>query len=283
MEPTTAVVPQQDNMQIMPGFGSAQSFALIQRQAQLLASSALVPKEFQGNIASCVIAMEMANRMGANPLMVMQNLYIVQGKPSWSSQFLVAALNSTQRFSPLRFEVSQPEPEREVETEITEWVNKQKTTKKIREKIRNQTCTAWAIEKSTGDRLTSPPVSIEMAVKEGWYSKSGSKWQTMPELMLRYRAATFFCRLYAPEVTMGFQTAEEIGDVVDITPPVESASATDVMKRFEEQSVTDAVLPGDDGWPAPPSAEIPMTDEERAKIESEEQSLFGDREPGREG
>jgi hypothetical protein len=54
-----------------------------------------------------------------------------------------------------------------------------------------------------------------MAKAEGWLTKTGSKWITMPELMLKYRAAAFFGRLYAPEVLMGMQTSEE---VIDITP-----------------------------------------------------------------
>ena len=57
-----------------------------------------------------------------------------------------------------------------------------------------------------------------MAKAEGWLTKTGSKWQTMPELMLKYRAAAFFGRLYAPEVLMGMQTAEEVIDITPIQP-----------------------------------------------------------------
>ena len=208
------------------GFSTASGFDLLQRQAKMLASSALVPKEFQGNVANCAIVLEMANRMGANPLMVAQSLYIVHGKPSWSSQFLIAALNSTGRFSPLRYDLTGEGDKR--------------------------SCIAWATEKATGERLDSPPVSIAMAKAEGWMGKSGSKWQTMPELMLRYRAATFFCRLYAPEVTMGFQTAEEVGDVIDVTP---TATTTEtVMDRFAA---------------VPVAGELPMTAEEKAESEAD--------------
>ncbi|MFN7317976.1 MAG: hypothetical protein ACK5S6_00570, partial [bacterium] len=85
------------------GFRSERSFMLTQRAAKLLASSSLVPKEFQNNIANCVVALNMANRMGADPLMTMQNLYIVHGRPSWSSQFLIATFNTCGRFSALRY------------------------------------------------------------------------------------------------------------------------------------------------------------------------------------
>jgi hypothetical protein len=171
------------------GFTSAEGFELIQRQAKVLAASDLVPKEFKGNIANCIIGLEIAGRIGASPLSVLQNLYIVHGKPSWSSQFIIAAVNSTGKFSPLRFDMT-GEPA-------------------------NRTCTAWATDLATGDRLESPQVSMAMAKAEQWIDKAGSKWKTMPELMLRYRAATFFGRLYAPEILMGMQTMEE---VIDITP-----------------------------------------------------------------
>lgn len=172
---------------VVMGFGTATGFALMQRAAALLAASALVPKEYQGNVANCTIALEMASRIGASPLMVMQNLYLVHGKPSWSSQFIIAAVNGTGRFTPLRFDIT-GEGEK-------------------------KTCIAWALEKATGERLESPPISMDMAKKEGWIDKNGSKWKTMPDLMLRYRAATLFGRLYAPEILMGMKAYEEVIDI----------------------------------------------------------------------
>lgn len=165
------------------------AFAHIQRVAKMFSSSQLVPEAFQNNVPNCVIALEMAHRMGANPMAVAQNLYIVHGRPGWSSQFIIACVNQCGKFSPLRFELTGTGDER--------------------------SCVAWAIEKETGDRLEGPPVSIKMAKDEGWHGKNGSKWKTMPELMLRYRAATFFGRLYAPDLLMGMQTAEEAADIVE--------------------------------------------------------------------
>ena len=182
------------------GFSTAEGFELMQRQAKVLSASALVPKEYQGNLPNCIIALEIASRIGASPLAVLQNLYIVHGKPSWSSQFIIAAINSTGKFTPLRFA--------------------------MRGEGKGRACIAWATEIATGERLESPEVSFAMAEKEGWVSKSGSKWQTMPDLMLRYRAATFFGRLYAPEILMGMQTMEEAADVGAKTKP------QDIAQRF---------------------------------------------------
>lgn len=223
---------------VAPGFGSLQSFELMQRAAKLLSSSTLVPAAYRAYddkkgenpnaLANCVVSLNMAQRMGADPLMVMQNLYIVEGRPSWSSQWIIAAINGCGRFSPLRFELKNL-GEKEVEYEVTKWVNRERQTTKHKATVQNLECVAWAIEKETGERITSPAVNIEMAVKEGWYGKNGSKWQTMPEVMLRYRTASFFGKLYAPELLMGLQTVEEMQDIViDATPDGRGGYSVDV-------------------------------------------------------
>src|SRR5690606_12997264 len=82
----------------------------------------------------------------------------------------------------------------------------------------NARCVAWATEKATGERLESAPVTMEMAVNEGWYGKNGSKWKSMPDLMMRYRSAAFFGRIYAPELLMGLPAEEEVHDVFTVAP-----------------------------------------------------------------
>jgi hypothetical protein len=212
---------------VTPGFGTLQAFELMQRQAMLLASSTLVPAQYRrivektdryGNIkeklenpnaiSNCVIALNMANRMQADPLMVMQNLYLVEGRPSWSSQWIIAAINNCGRFSPLRFDITDL-GEKTVEYTVYKYENNERrpVTEKVR--IHDKRFVAWALEKGTDVRLESPPVTIEMAVQEGWYTKNGSKWKTMPEVMGRYRSAAFFGKLYAPELLMGLPSAEE--------------------------------------------------------------------------
>lgn len=193
------------------GFETASGFDLLQRQAKVLAASALVPKEFQNNLPNCIIALEVANRIGVSPMMAVQNLYIVHGKPGWSSQFIIAAINSTGKFSPLRFDMTGEGDKR--------------------------TCTAWAKDLAEGDRLESPQVSMAMAKAEGWIDKAGSKWKTMPELMLRYRAATFFGRLYAPEILMGMQTVEEVTDI----STEQNGGAKKIMERFGFETAKEVV------------------------------------------
>ena len=166
--------------------------------------------------SNCLIALNMANRMGYDPLMIMQNLYIIEGRPAWSSQFIIAAINACGKFDPLQFEIIN-EGEKEIEYVNSYWENGKKLSAKATVKLENLTCIAWTTDKK-GNRLQSDKISMEMAVKEGWYQKNGSKWQTMAGQMLRYRAAAFFGRIYAPEILMGIYAADEIRDFVDVTP-----------------------------------------------------------------
>jgi hypothetical protein len=166
-------------------------FELAQRKAQIYAKSSLVPKEYQNNIGNVLIAQNMANRMGADTLMVMQNLYVVHGRPGWSAQFLIATFNSCGRFSAIRYRFEGTEGK-------DDWG-----------------CVAMTTELATGDVIEGTKITLGMAKKEGWSTKNGSKWLTMPEQMMRYRAATFLIRSTAPEIGMGLMTKEELDDVVD--------------------------------------------------------------------
>jgi hypothetical protein len=177
------------------GFGTSQGFQMMQRVAKALSMSTLVPKQYQQNIPNCIVALNMANRIGADPLMVMQNLYVVHGNPSWSSQFLIATFNSCGRFSSIRYQ----------------WVGTKGND--------DWGCYASAVELSSGEVLQGAVVTMELAKKEGWVDKSGSKWKTMPQQMLMYRSAAWFVRAYAPELAMGLHTVEESADIEE-TPKV---------------------------------------------------------------
>lgn len=163
------------------------NFALAQREATALANSSLVPKEFSGNVANSLIALNLARRTGFDALMVMQNLDVIHGRPSFRASFLIACVNACGRFTPLKYRLSGEGDER--------------------------TCIAVANDRETGEEIEGPPVTIRMAKDEGWFGKNGSKWKTMPELMLRYRAAAFFARTVAPEVSLGMMTSDELEDM----------------------------------------------------------------------
>ena len=206
-------------MGVTAGFQSAEGFALLQRMANMFVSSTLVPKQFQGkdNYGNCVIALNMAQRLGADPLMVMQNLYVVYGTPSWSSKFMIAMFNQCGRYESIRYE---------------------ETGKKGTD---TQGVIAWAKEKSTGEILKGPEVTIKIAKDEGWYGKNGSKWKTMPDQMLRYRAAAWFLRTTAPELSIGLQTADEVKDTIDVTP--QTIMKEPFAEEIRRNANTEALIP----------------------------------------
>jgi hypothetical protein len=261
MQTSAVAAPKNDApMSLLTGSG----FEQLQRVAKALAGSTLVPVQYRAftekkeygkvvgheanaaGLPNCVVALNMALRMGADPLMVMQNLYVIEGRPSWSSQFIIAMLNSCGRFSPLRFDLSAPGKVEELKYSATFWKDGKKVTEQRTAKIKHQTCTAWVIEKETGDRLNGPTISMQMAIDEGWLTKNGSKWLTMPEVMLRYRAASMLGRLYAPELLMGLQSREEVEDFIDATADASGTYSVDINDLRDKEPEAPAIIDTDD-------------------------------------
>lgn len=214
------------------GFTTENELAVALKAATLLSRSTLVPLIYQGEngLSNCAIALHMARRLSADPMMVMQNLHVIHGKPGWSSQFLIAMLKSSGLYTKIRYKFT---GEKNTDT----WG-----------------CIFCATEIESGDALEGAEVTIGMARKEGWFDKKGSKWQTMPELMLTYRAAAFFVRVYCPEIAMGLKTADEWEDVGELQIPVgdgasggaakaPALSPMELLKAQQAVSVASAATP----------------------------------------
>lgn len=175
-------------------FADSESFQKIYDIGKMFASSQLVPQNFQGKAMDCTIAVDMANRMGISPLMVMQNLYVVKGKPSWSGQACMSMIRGAAEFKNVR-------PVYTGERNTDSWG-----------------CYIRAEYRDTGEIVRGTEVTIGMAKAEEWYQKNGSKWKTMPEQMLAYRAAAFFARVYIPNALMGVSVEGEAEDIAKREP-----------------------------------------------------------------
>lgn len=276
------LTPQQQEIQILqikrqaefdltPIGQQVKQFEATQRIAMMYAMSNFIPDSYKYRngqpleqnvvLANCTIALEMATRMQANPLMVMQNLYIVHGQPAFSSKFLIACINASKRFSPLRYEF------------------------KGEEGTDDYACRAIAYEANDTkhkEPLEGDWISIRMAKAEGWTSKKGSKWLTMPNQMLRYRAAAFWQRTYCPEISMGLLTAEEAQDAFAQTyEEVKQPSATTAIPKDElgrpslasvaAQAAQDVVVEADNAQEEQ-AQEEEKQEEATAKEESEQES-----------
>lgn len=231
-------------------------FETMQRISTLFANSELVPDMYkitetnpkEKATANCMIAVDISQRIGASPLMVMQNLVIIYGKPSWSAKFLISTVNTCGRFEPLQFRFTEKGMLGMVDyVEHSKVWKMSSTGKKYAEnvstnkqfdgqKIMDIECVAFTTKKGSERVLESSPVTIRMAIQEGWYLKNGSKWQTMPKQMLIYRAASFWTNAYAPEISMGMKTVEEVQDIHS----VEDAEYEDVTDKVDNEKKENA-------------------------------------------
>lgn len=185
-------------------FTTGDAFDHAQRMAKVLSSSnELIPQIYRNNIPNCIIALETAARLRQSVLAVMANISIIHGKASLDSKFIIALINSSGKFKDdLEFD--------------------------IQGEGMSRSCIAYA-EKHNGKIVKSPRIDMVMAQAEGWLNKSGSKWKTMPDLMLMYRSAAFFGRLYCPDTLMGMQSNDEVIDI--------GAEVTEYDKRQNLQAI----------------------------------------------
>lgn len=178
-------------------------FNQLLRAAQMLSQTSIIPQNYQGKPQDCFLAIEMANRMGVSPIVVMQNMYVVKGKPSWAGQACTMLINSCGKFK-----------------DVKHIYTGEKGTP-------NRGCYVTATRISDGSTVNGVEVTMQMAQAEGW--TSNSKWRNLPELMLAYRASAFFARVYCPEAMMGVQTTEEVYDA-DVKPVSVANELTEALK-----------------------------------------------------
>lgn len=201
----------------------ASKFEQAQRAANLICKSDLVPEHFKNKPQNCLIVFDMAQRLGAQPIMLMQKTYIIKGRPAMEAQLVIALVNSRGPF-----------------TGPIQW--------KFNGEGDNRACTAYATHKVT-KQVCDATVTWKMAKLEGWTSKQGSKWLTMPDQMFMYRSATFLARLHCPEVLFGFPTVEELQDIGASPDGLKTSEVTELPvsaledrlspKKRVESTVTD--------------------------------------------
>lgn len=199
----TEIVPAQDNSsKIKTMWNDAGLMSKSWKMAEMLSGSEIVPQQYRGKKADCLLAIDMGNRMGISPIMVMGASQVVQGNFSWKGQACKALIDGCGRFENSKYTMvgEQGQP--------------------------NWGCFVQALNRKTGDLIKGTTVTWQMALDEGWVNKKGSKWLTMPEQMMKYRAAAFFARTECPEVLMGYSTVEEVKDVAGEEKEIEKIKIT---------------------------------------------------------
>lgn len=184
-------------------------FEMMQRAAKLFASSKLVPAHFQGDVASTFVACHMAYNLKVDPMMLMQNCYVVHGRPALEGKLVIALANSRGPYpGGLKFAYSGEGDSR--------------------------SCTCSGV-RSDGEIDTST-VDVAMAKKAGWWKNQ--LWQTFTDQFLAYRSATFLIRKHCPEVLMGLNTVDEQRDIsgpaVTVVPRRSAEQLNAVLVEDEE-------------------------------------------------
>ena len=180
-------------------------FDQLLRAANMLSQTSIIPATYQGKPQDCFVALEMATRMGVSPLVVMQNMYVVKGKPAWAGQACTMFINSCGKF-----------------TQVKHVYTGEKGTD-------SRGCYVTATRISDGIQVNGVEVTLAMAKAEGW--TANTKWRTMPELMLAYRASAFFARVHCPEALMGVQLADEICDADANRSATRTSTLTAALKE----------------------------------------------------
>ena len=204
-EKTLAVVEQTTELATNGVWENKDQFNQLLRAAQMLSQTSIIPQSYQGKPQDCFVAIEMATRMGVSPLVVMQNMYVVKGKPAWAGQACTMFINSCGKF-----------------TQVKHVYTGEKGTD-------SRGCYVTATRISDGVQVNGVEVTIAMAKAEGW--TSNTKWRNMPELMLAYRASAFFARVHCPEALMGVQLVDEIYDTETSRNAKKTSTLTAALKE----------------------------------------------------
>ena len=173
-------------------------FEHAQRVAKMYADSTLVPEHFRGNIGNCFVALNFAQRLKCDEFMLMQNIYVVHGRPGMEAKIVIALINSNAKYK-------HPGLEYETRGDVSKPGNSDDGMR------------AYATDSQTGDRVNGPWITWATVQNEGWLSKSGSKWKTMSEQMFTYRSASWFANKNCPEIKFGMHTTDELEDAVELS------------------------------------------------------------------
>jgi hypothetical protein len=211
-----------------------------QRVATMLSKSNIVPEHFQNNVANCFIALQMATRMGMEPLAFMQKSFVLKGKPGIEAQIGIAALNNS-------------------------GLIKGRISYDLSGEGQNRKCTASVVDASTGERFEFS-ITVGQATSVGAAS-TNPNWKALPDLMLRYRSATYLIRTHYPDVLMGLYTKDELEDMVDVSPskrPYKHEERPEVLEAIP--TIAPEIRPEEPVAKEPIATEEPATEDEELSV-----------------
>lgn len=148
--------------------------------AEMLSKSNLVPKDFIGNAGNILVAIQWGMELGLQPMQSMQNIAVINGRPSLWGDSVIALVKS----SPIC-------------EYVVEEVNDNGATCKVKRK---------------GELEQVRYFTVDDAKKAGLWGKQGP-WTNYPKRMLQMRARSWALRDVFPDVLRGMPIAEELQDM----------------------------------------------------------------------
>lgn len=156
----------------------------VYKMGNMLAGTDMVPKDFKGKPHNCIVAIQMGLEIGLLPIQAVQNIAVINGRPSLWGDALLALIRASGHL---------------------EWIKEEKFDTYA-------TCEA----KRHGERFpVLTKFTVEDAKTAGLWKKVGP-WTTAPKRMLLMRARGFTLRDLFPDVLKGIQSSEEQRDIIDI-------------------------------------------------------------------
>lgn len=153
------------------------------RLAEMLANSGMVPKQYISNPQGTLVAMMMGNEIGLNPLQSLQNIAVINGKPSIYADALLALVQNHPKFGGHE--------------------------ESFDEKTMTAYCTVW---RKGDQKKHEVSFSQSDAQQAGLWGKQGP-WTTYPKRMLMWRARGYALRDKFADALGGLITVEEARDI----------------------------------------------------------------------
>jgi hypothetical protein len=185
--------------------------------SEMLASSSMVPKAYQGKPNDVLVCVQWGYEMGLAPMQALQNIAVINGKPSVYGDAMMALVQS----SP-------------VCEDIEEYFEGEGTTNPV----------AVCVAKRKGRKPVVTKFSVEDAKRAGLWGKGGP-WTAYPKRMLQMRARGFALRDAFPDVLKGMITAEEAQDYPDEAKPLpvaKPANPLDLVAKPVELPMAEPIV-----------------------------------------
>jgi hypothetical protein len=182
--------------------------------SDMLASSSMVPKAYQGKPQDILVCVQWGYEMGLAPMQALQNIAVINGKPSVYGDAAMALVQASS-----------------VCEDVEEYFEGEGTTNPV----------AVCVAKRKGRKPVTAKFSVEDAKRAGLWGKGGP-WSAYPKRMMQMRARGFALRDAFPDVLKGLITAEEAQDFPVEAMPVPVAKPANPLDMVARSPVEPVVV-----------------------------------------